>query len=97
MAKRRYPPRPRPKTRAEFDARQQEIWAELTATWRGLPEAALVQARTAIERVYYNHRLGQKPPFEQVSPPSLIERLVKEDLRKEAVLKQVYGERSHRA
>jgi hypothetical protein len=43
MAKMRYPPRPRPKTRAEFDARQQEIWTELTATWRGLPEAALVK------------------------------------------------------
>jgi hypothetical protein len=43
MAKRRYPPRPHPKTRIELDARQQEVWAELTATWRGLPEAALVQ------------------------------------------------------
>jgi hypothetical protein len=53
--------------------------------------APLVQQRTAIERVYYNHRLGQKPPFEQVSPPSLIERLVKEDMRKEAALKQAFG------
>jgi hypothetical protein len=43
MAKIRYPPRPRPKTRAEFDARQQEVWKELTDTWRGLPEAALVK------------------------------------------------------
>ncbi len=43
MAKKRYPPRPRPKTRAEFDVRQQEVWKELTATWRGLPEAALVK------------------------------------------------------
>ena len=53
--------------------------------------AALVQARTAIERVYYNHRLGQKPPFEQVSPPPVIERLVREDLRKEAALRKIYG------
>ncbi len=53
--------------------------------------AALCANRTAIERVYYNHRLGNKPPFEQVSPPSLIERLVKEDLRKETALKRVYG------
>ena len=53
--------------------------------------AALCADRTAIERVYYNHRLGEKPPFEQVSPPSLIERLVKEDLRKESALKKVYG------
>jgi hypothetical protein len=43
MAKSRYPPRPRPKTRAEFDARQEAIWRQLTATWRGLPEAALVR------------------------------------------------------
>ena len=53
--------------------------------------ASLCVSRAAIERVYYNHRLGQKPPFEQVSPPSLIERLVREDLRKEAALKRVYG------
>lgn len=53
--------------------------------------AALVRGRAAIERVYYNHRLGQKPPFEQATPPALIERLVREDLRKEAALRQVYG------
>jgi len=52
--------------------------------------ASLVQDRTGIERVYYNHRLGNKPPFEQVSPPSLIQRLVQNDLRKEAALKRVY-------
>ena len=43
MSTRRYPPRPRPKTRAEFDARQETVWAEISATWRGLPAAALVQ------------------------------------------------------
>jgi hypothetical protein len=53
--------------------------------------AALCADRIAVERVYYNHRLGDKPPFEQSSPPSLIDRLVKEDLRKEAVLKKSYG------
>ena len=47
--------------------------------------------RTSIERVYYNHRLGEKPPFEQTMPPALVERLVREDLHKEAVLKKVYG------
>lgn len=52
---------------------------------------ALVRDRAAIERVYYNHRLGQKPPFEQATPPALIERLVKEDLRKEVALRKVYG------
>src|ERR1035438_6416258 len=53
--------------------------------------AALVRDRAAIEHVYYSHRLGQKPPFEQATPPALIERLVKEDLRKEVALRKVYG------
>ena len=43
MRKPRRPPKPRPKTRAEFFAREQEMWKELTATWRGLPDEALVQ------------------------------------------------------
>jgi hypothetical protein len=47
--------------------------------------------RKAIEKIYYNHRLGQKPTFEKVSPESLIERLVNEDLRREAALRKVYG------
>jgi hypothetical protein len=34
-------PRPRPKTRAELLAREAADWAELTATFRGLPEMAL--------------------------------------------------------
>ncbi len=53
--------------------------------------AALCTDRVAIERVYYNHRLGTKPPFEQTLPPALIERLVKQDLHKEAVLRKIYG------
>jgi hypothetical protein len=53
--------------------------------------AALCTDRAAIERVYYNHRLGEKPPFEQVLPPATLENLVRQDLRKEAALKQTYG------
>jgi hypothetical protein len=60
---------------------------------RGFAEdlSQLCADRTAIERVYYQHRLGDKPPFEQISPPLLIQQLVKEDLHKEAALKKVYG------
>lgn len=47
--------------------------------------------RVAIERVYYAHRLGNKPPFEQLLPPALVEKRITKDLRKEAVLKKVYG------
>jgi hypothetical protein len=53
--------------------------------------AALVQDRTAIERVYYNHRLGQKPPLEEALPPATLEDLVRLDLKKEAVLCTTYG------
>ena len=51
---------------------------------------ALVPDRIAIERVYYSHRLGAKPPFEQVMPPDLAAKLVRQDLHKEAVLKRAY-------
>jgi hypothetical protein len=53
--------------------------------------ASLRADRAAIERVYYNHRLGDKPPFEQALPRETLERLVRDDLRKEAALKKVYG------
>lgn len=47
--------------------------------------------RTAIERVYYQHRLGTKLPFEQALPPAVIEKLVEQDYQKEQVLRQVYN------
>jgi hypothetical protein len=47
--------------------------------------------RAAIEHIYYNHRIGDKPPFEQTLPPATLEILVRQDLRKEAALKQTYG------
>lgn len=53
--------------------------------------ASLCEDRAAIERVYYNHRLGDKPPFEQALPRATLERLVREDLRKEAALRKAYG------
>jgi hypothetical protein len=53
--------------------------------------ASRVAARTAIEHVYYMHRTGTKPTFEQALPVSLIEQLVRLDLRKEAALKKTYG------
>lgn len=52
---------------------------------------ALCADRAAVERVYYSHQIGNKPPFDQTFPPSLIERLVKTDVHKQAVLQRVYG------
>jgi len=37
------PRRPKPTTRAEFLALEQQAWKELTATWRSLPDGALVR------------------------------------------------------
>ena len=54
------------------------------------PITELVADRTAVERVYYDHRLGAKPPFEEVLPVSEVARLVNADLHKEAVLVRVY-------
>ena len=52
--------------------------------------APLCADRAAIERVYYQHRLGEKPPFEHLLPAATLENLVRQDLRKEAALKQMY-------
>jgi len=62
----------------------------LSFTARADDLAALCADRAAVEHVYYDHRLGTKPPFEQTMPPTLIEKLVRDDLHKEAVLKKVY-------
>src|ERR1035437_5210637 len=53
--------------------------------------ATLLRDRAAIERVYYIHRLGQKPPFEEALPPATLEGLARLDLKKEAVLRKAYG------
>ena len=53
--------------------------------------AALCADRAAIERVYYSHRTGTKPPFEETLPAEALRRLVETDLAKEAALKNVYG------
>jgi hypothetical protein len=53
--------------------------------------AALCSDRAAIERVYHQHRLGDKRPFEQALPRATLERLVRDDLRKEAALQKAYG------
>jgi hypothetical protein len=53
--------------------------------------ANLCANRAAIERVYYDHRTGAKPPFEEALPRATLESLVRQDLKQEAVLRQRYG------
>ncbi len=63
----------------------------LAAAGRSDEFGARCADRETIERIYYSHRLGQKPPFEQTLPPATLESLVRLDLRKETVLKKNYG------
>lgn len=53
--------------------------------------APLCVDRAAIERVYHEHRTGTKPPFAEAMPPALLEKLVRADAQKEAVLARTYG------
>lgn len=46
--------------------------------------------RAAVERIYYNHRLGVKSAFNLALPPKALEQLVRQDLLKESVLRRVY-------
>ena len=70
--------------------------AELATTLAASPAhadglARLVADRTAPEQVYYAHRLGTQPPFDQTLPPDRAEAYVRQDLKKEAILKRLYG------
>jgi len=53
--------------------------------------ASLCADRAAMERVYHVHRLGTKQPFDQAMPPDLLEKLVRQELKKESVLRNAYG------
>ena len=61
------------------------------ATAEAADFTALCADRAAVEKIYYQHRTGEKPPFEQALPRATLEQLVRTDLQKETVLKQAYG------
>jgi hypothetical protein len=63
----------------------------ICATATAADFAAVCADRAAIENVYYSHRLGTKPSFDQVLPPADLQKLVQQDLRKEVVLNKNYG------
>jgi hypothetical protein len=66
------------------------LFTSCCATFAADP-VALRADRAAIERVYHQHRLGEKPSFEQALPQATLEKLVLQELRKEAALKKAYG------
>ena len=53
--------------------------------------AAQCAERAAIERVYYEHRIGTKPPFEETLSAAALENLVRKDQAREQALEQAYG------
>ncbi|MDB6025164.1 MAG: hypothetical protein JWM68_1387 [Verrucomicrobiales bacterium] len=50
----------------------------------------LLADRTAIERVYYNHRTGTKLPFEQTLPLEQLRRLMDREVMRENALKNYF-------
>jgi hypothetical protein len=53
--------------------------------------ATLCADRAALERVYHEHRTGTKLRFEEAMPRALLERLVRDEERKEATLRKIYA------
>ena len=67
------------------------VWLASGPLARSDEFAAPCADREAIERVYHAHRIGTKPPFSQAMPREHLERLIREDQHKQAVLRKVYG------
>jgi hypothetical protein len=69
------------------------LLASLLVSTPGWSDDAAVKLadRAAIERVYHSHRLGTKASFDEAMPPGLLDRLVRQDQRKESVLRKTYG------
>ncbi len=80
----------RPVKRVEVRAPLMLLLVSLCSIAPAADQASLRTDRVAIERIYHRHRLGEKPPFEQTLPPATLDNLVRQDLRKEAALKQTY-------
>src|SRR3954469_19517540 len=55
-----------------------------------LPSPSAVADRAAIERVYYEHRLGNKRPLEEAVSAAAIEKMVRAEMKKEVALEKVY-------
>ena len=52
---------------------------------------AKIADRTAIEKVYYDNRLGSKPPIEEVLTPDKIVRILQSERKKGTILRQRYN------
>ena len=63
------------------------VVAMITATAQGGP----VEDRAAVERVYHRHRSGETRPFDEVTSPSDLQRVVSRDAQKERALLEHYG------
>ena len=73
-------------------------WLLVSLLWLAPPSSkcadqltTLCSDRAAIERVYYQHRLGVKPPFVEAVPYAAIEELVLLAVSKELALQKTYG------
>jgi hypothetical protein len=66
-------------------------FAPIGATHGAAAAPSIYADRAAVEQVYFRHRLGSQPPFDQAMPAALIKRLVDQDEHKEIILQRRYG------
>lgn len=58
---------------------------------RAVEPASPLDERAAIERVYHSHRTSTRQTFEEAMPRALLEKIVRQDQHKAAVLSSHYG------
>ncbi len=51
-----------------------------------------VEAQRKIERVYYGHQVGTRPPFDEIASPDRLERKVRRYLEQSVALDQIWSE-----
>ncbi len=63
----------------------------VSATPRTLTFDERVAAQRAIERVYYAHQVGTRPPFDEIASPQRLERKVRTYMERSVALEQIWN------
>src|SRR3954464_14740605 len=67
------------------------IWLGFSPIVLAAPaSSSAVADRAAVERVYYEHRLGNKPAVEEALSVAAMETMLRAERKKEVALKEVY-------
>jgi hypothetical protein len=69
----------------------QSSWVAVAGSPAVDSENELIEDRLLVERIYYDHRLGDKPPFEKTLPRESMRAMIRLDQKKQVVLQAAYG------